>query len=336
MPSADCGDFGMHFLGETMALQLPANLKKPIPHGLKPMLATLIDGPFDSPDYIYEIKWDGFRAIAETGTRSPAFYSRNMNSYSSRFPLIAKELKGIRRRMILDGEVVAFNDEGKPSFQLIKTDPGPQDRIFYYVFDLLYIDGYDLRSLPLLERKRILEANLPELERIRYCDHVHERGTEFFNLIAQQQMEGVIAKVKDAPYADGKRTRYWLKIKTEQRVNGIIVGYTEPRGGRKHLGALVLAVRDGDRLRYIGHTGTGFSHAQLGDMLRMLEPISIDKPPVYNPPKTPRNDPIHWVKPRYVCEAKFLEWTNDGHMRHPVFAGLRNIPPEQAILPEAG
>lgn len=295
-----------------------------MPHGIQPMLATLVDQPFDRPDWIYEIKWDGFRAIAEIendARRTVAFYSRKLNSFHDKFPQVYEALKAIRRRMVLDGEVVALDESGMPSFQKIQNAAGNQDNLVYYVFDLLYVDGYDLRGLPQIERKRLLKAVLPESDRIRYCDHVIGQGTEFFRLAATRGLEGVIAKKADTPYLSGKRSEAWLKIKTQQRQEVIITGFTEPRGGRKYFGALVLGVYEDERLIYAGHTGTGFDEKELKLLHDKLCKLESGIMPYAKKPRT--RMPVTWVRPELVCEVAFTEWTRDGSMRHPVYMGLR-------------
>lgn len=293
-----------------------------MPHRVCPMLATLVEGPFDKPDWVFEIKWDGYRAIAETGITKPALYSRKLNTFHDKFPGIYAAISQIDTRMVLDGEIVALDDTGHPSFQLIQNADEHRDRLMYYVFDLLYLDGYDLRSLPLLERKRLLKAHLPaDIPQIRYCDHVPGQGTEFFRICSEQGLEGIIAKKADSPYYTGKRSESWLKIKTQMRQEVVIAGYTEPRGSRKFFGALVLGVYEGDRLTYVGHTGTGFSEKELKKLYNLLTPLETDRMPFDKKPRT--NMPVTWVEPKRVCEVAFTEWTGDGSMRHPVYQGLR-------------
>lgn len=303
-------------------IKISPKLKGKALHKVKPMLATLYKEPFDSEDWVYEIKFDGYRAVAEINKNEVDLHSRNLNSFNTQFAPIYKALKRFNFEAILDGEIVIQNEEGKSDFQLLqnyqKTGEG---NLIYYVFDILYYEGYNLTSLPLLERKNILQEILPESDSIFYSDHIENNGKDFFKLAQEKQLEGIIAKRKDSGYLIGKRSKDWLKLKTLLRQEAVIVGYTNPRGARKDLGALVLAVYEGDELVYIGHSGTGFNEKSLNDIKKKLEPYKIEKSPLKEKVKGSSN--INWVKPKFVCEVNFSEWTQEGSMRHPVFMGLR-------------
>ncbi len=286
------------------------------------MLAKLHDGAFDDPEWIYEIKWDGYRAIAEVNKKEPRLYSRNGLSFKTDYPVVYEALQQIKKNIVLDGEIVALDAEGKPSFQLLqqyaKDNTIP---ICYYVFDCLYLNGKSLEDKPLLERKEILRKNIKDSDVIRYCDHVAERGKDFFEAIKQQGMEGMIAKRADSTYAEHSRSNDWLKVKNVIMEEAVIAGYTEARGSRKHFGALVLGVYKRNKLVYIGHTGTGFDTQTLKDLYQQLQPLVTDKSPF--DVKIPVNAPVTWLKPKLVCNLKFTEITDEGHRRHPVFMGLR-------------
>ncbi|MFL5730890.1 MAG: DNA ligase D [Cytophagaceae bacterium] len=302
-------------------IELNPKDKARMPHDLKPMLATLVDEPFDSKEWIYEIKWDGYRAIAECNYNKVLLYSRNNLSFNRNFPEVTETLRSLGIQAVLDGEVVAVDEKGLARFELIQNHQNKKGTIVYYVFDLLYYNGYDLRGLPLIERKEILKKILPDLPNVRYNDHLGEKGTAFYRQAEKQGLEGIIAKKANSLYYAGSRSKDWLKIKTEQRQEAVICGYTEPRGGRKHMGALVLGVYEGDELIYIGHSGGGFNEKNLQNIYKKLKQLVTEKCPFNKKPKT--NTPVTWVKPELVCEVKFQEWTSDGKMRIPIFIDLR-------------
>lgn len=294
-----------------------------MPHHIKPMLTTLVAGPFDRSGWIFEIKWDGFRCLAEIRKNKVEIYSRNLISFNDRFEPIMKALKGIKKEAVLDGEIVVLDSEGKSRFQLLQNylNNGDKARLIYYVFDILYVHGQDLRRTPLLERKKILKNVLSGLAGIKYSDHIRDRGVAFFKLAEKKRLEGIVAKDGASLYHAGRRTRDWLKIKIRQQQEAVIGGFTQPRGSRKKLGALVLGVYKRGKLIYIGHTGGGFNEKSLDLVYKKLKPLSQKQSPFLTVPKT--NAPVTWVKPRLVCEVTFEEWTGDGHMRQPIFLGLR-------------
>ncbi|HSB92826.1 MAG TPA: non-homologous end-joining DNA ligase [Flavitalea sp.] len=297
--------------------------KKPFPEQLSPMLATLTDKAFDKAGWIYEIKWDGYRAVGYVKKGKAELLSRNQLSYSSKFKPIAESLKEIPLDLVLDGEIVAINEHEQVSFQQLqqwqKTGKG---MLVYYVFDLLWIEGYSIMHWPLTARKKLLQQVLPDDPHIQYSDHIEERGTEFFDLASDQGLEGIMAKDGNSEYIKGARTTNWLKIKTSMRQEAVITGFTEGRGSRKHFGALVLGIYDKGKLEYIGHTGSGFDESALGMIYQKLESLVTDTCPFEKVPKTKM--PVTWVKPKLVCEVKFQEWTRDNSMRHPIFMGLRS------------
>jgi len=289
---------------------------------IKPMLAKLHEAAFDDPNWIYEIKWDGYRAIAETNKKEPRLYSRNGLSFSSEYPLVVQELKKIKTDAVLDGEIVVLDADGKPSFQLIQQyGENPNVSLCYMVFDCLYVNGKSIEDKPLLERKEILRKLLPDSEVIKYCDHISTQGIAFFKAMKKQKMEGMIAKRADSVYNENARSTDWLKVKNVVMEEAVIAGYTAARGGRKFFGALVLGLYKKGKLTYIGHTGTGFNDKTLKDVYAQLQPLIIDKSPFDT--KVAVNAPVTWVKPELVCNLKYSEITADGHRRHPVFMGLR-------------
>lgn len=289
---------------------------------VKPMLASPDTPAFDDPDWLFEIKWDGYRAIAETGGKDVRLYSRNGLSFAEGYPPITEELRRIKLPMVLDGEIVALNDEGHPDFQRLQhAADGNEITLVYHVFDLLELDGKDITSLPLIERKELLLKALPIGEHIRYCDHISGRGKDFFKAAQEQDLEGIIAKRKDSTYHRGVRSKSWLKIKNHRSQETVIGGYTAPRNSRKHFGALMLGVYEKNKLIYVGHTGTGFHARSLKELAAAMKPLERKTSPFAE--KVDANSPATWVSPKLVANIKFTEWTRDGHMRHPVFLGLR-------------
>jgi bifunctional non-homologous end joining protein LigD len=303
-------------------IKLEGASRGPMPHKVKPMLATLVAEPFDQEGWEFEVKWDGYRVIAEVSKKKVEMYSRNHIDFTETYAPISKELKRLPYETVLDGEVVVLDEKGRGSFQLLqqyhKTGVG---NLLYYVFDILYLDGHDLRELPLKERQRILKEVVQDMSLVKFSEGIHEKGESFFMAAQKQGLEGIIAKDENSPYRQGLRTKEWLKIKTHLRQEAVIGGYTEPRGGRKHFGALVLGVYEDGKLKYIGHTGGGFDQKKLKDIYAKLQKLRQTKSPFENPPKT--NAPVTWVRPKLVAEVEFREWTSDGHMRQPIFIGLR-------------
>jgi bifunctional non-homologous end joining protein LigD len=300
---------------------------------IKPMLAELTEKPaFDDPQWVFEIKWDGYRAIAEVTKKGNRLYSRNGLSFAKAYATIFNALSKIKKEVILDGEIIVFDEHNRPSFQKLQnysdTSGNP---IRYYVFDCLYADGKDITSLPLLQRKAILKKILPPDDIICYCDHLEESGVEFFNQIKKLNMEGMIAKKANSLYSKGKRTSNWLKIKNVKTEEAIIVGFTSPKGQRTGFGSLLLAQYNKKKLTYIGNVGTGFTEKILKELYSKLRKLSTKDCPVWNPGKI-GND-ITWVDPVLVCNLKYTEKTTDGIVRHPVFQGLRiDKTPEEVIM----
>jgi len=299
---------------------------------LRPMLATLTDKPFDDPDWVFETKWDGFRAIAVAKPGQAALYSRNLNDISRKYPSICAALAKIKHEAVLDGELVALDEQGRSRFQLLQNAEREFARLLYCVFDLLYLDDKDLRGKTLLERKGALEKILPKSPLLLYSAHVVGEGIEAFNRAKRAHEEGVMAKLSISLYHSGMRTRDWLKVKASQEQEVVIVGFTAPRGSRKYFGALVLAVREGTGWRYVGRAGTGFDTKTLRTVYDTLVPLITDKKPI--PQKVPDAGNTSWVKPKLVAEVKFTEWTAAGEMRHPVFLGLRTDKPATEVMRE--
>jgi bifunctional non-homologous end joining protein LigD len=304
-------------------IQIPAGTKKLTTY-CKPMLATLTDKPFNDKDWIFEIKWDGYRAVADWEDKKLQLYSRNGLSFIEKFGVVAEAVKTIDADVVLDGEIVLLDEEGRPSFQKLQHyEDNTNLPLVYYVFDMLFLDKKDIRHLPLTDRKQLLEALLKNNKNnaIKYCSHIEEKGKDFFKAAAEQNLEGIIAKKADSEYTCGIRTKEWLKIKHQNSREGIILGYTEPRNSRKYFGALVLGQYDNGTLTYMGHTGTGFDEKTLKELWDQMQAFVTTKSPLKAKVKV--NMPVTWVKPKLVCQLSYAEVTEGGLLRHPVYMGLR-------------
>ncbi len=294
------------------------------PSGADAMKATLTaERRFASPDWIFERKLDGVRCIGVRDGAEVRLRSRNDLPLEGRYPELVPALAGQDTgRFALDGEVVAFDGE-QTSFARLAARGRRPAAVFYYAFDLLWLDGQDLRRLPLLVRKRLLGATLRFADPLRATDHREGDGATFLAEACAQGWEGLIAKRTDSPYA-GARSRDWRKLKCEHGQELVIGGYTAPRGSREHLGALLVGHYDRDRLRYAGKVGTGFDRATLADLADRLERLRVGRPPFADRELLPRNPDVTWVRPELVAQVGFAEWTGDGLLRHPRFLGLRD------------
>jgi bifunctional non-homologous end joining protein LigD len=285
------------------------------------MLATLVDAPFDNPDWVFESKWDGFRLVAKIEKHRVTLYSRSGLIVSDNYKPIAEALEKVKNAAVIDGELVALDEHGVSRFQLLQNALRSSANLHYCVFDIMFLAGKDLRGLPLVERKERLRALLPKDALLIYSEHWPEHGKRSFKEAQKLGLEGIMAKRAQSRYLSGARSKDWLKIKTGKQQEAVIVGFTAPRRSRPYFGALVLAVRDKDAWRYIGHVGTGFSHAMLEELHGKLWPLRTVKSPFTQRVKD--ESATTWVKPKLVAEVKFTEWTSAGEMRHPAFLGLR-------------
>jgi bifunctional non-homologous end joining protein LigD len=309
-----------------------------MPQVIHPMLATLTDRPFSSEDWLYEIKWDGYRAVAFIEDGKVRFMSRNRNEMTSLYPELVEIVPNVHgKRVILDGEIVAFDEEGRPSFSMMqqragirsglkRAKPNSEIPVLYYVFDLLYLDGYNLMKASLEQRKKVLRSIVTESDFLRYSEHFVAEGEKLFKAAEQRKLEGIVAKRRNSCYVQ-KRSSEWLKIKISKRQECVIGGYTDPKGSRKHFGSLILGLYDEKgRLIHVGHAGSGFNATSHAEMWKRLHGLDTTKSPFFGRVEATRNP--HWVKPELVAEIKFSEWTHEGQsgavkMRAPVFEGLR-------------
>jgi len=311
--------------------------ERAMPTVIHPMLATPADKAFDDPDWLFEIKWDGYRAVAFIEDERVRLVSRSQNDLTAQFSELGGLPQSVRaRRAILDGEIVALDNEGRPSFSLMQQRTGfqPGKRrlprregvpVIYYAFDLLYVDGFDLRRIALEPRKQLLQERIENNEVIHFSDHYAEKGLQLLEAARQRGLEGIVAKKRSSAYQE-KRSSDWLKIKITQRQECVVGGYTDPEGSREYFGALVLGLYDRQgRLIHVGQVGTGFDHKMLKEMFARLQPLET-KNPFYGEIGGLRK--VHFVRPELVAEIKFAEWTHETaeggmKLRAPVFMGLR-------------
>src|SRR5216684_2923765 len=312
------------------ASELQGARKGAMPARVEPMLATLADHPFSDPHWLFEIKWDGVRALARIENGALALRSRNSIDITKRYPELASLPDTLAaRRAILDGEIVALDAQGHSNFERLQERmhvraPSEslvtQIRVVYFAFDLLFCDGYDLREAPLLERKQLLQRMLYTSERFRYADHQLEHGKELFALAEQNGLEGIVSKRTDSPYVSD-RSPYWVKLKSTKTVDAVVGGWTEARTSALPFGSLLLGLYEGKKLRFIGHVGSGFDAEKLKELSSRLKGISVSACPFDAVPET--NEKPSWISPALVARVKFSGWTQEHSLRHPVFVALR-------------
>jgi bifunctional non-homologous end joining protein LigD len=305
-----------------------------LPARIEPQLATLVDAPPAGAGWLHEIKLDGYRILARIEHGKARLLTRSGHDWTARMPGVAEALLALKvRSALLDGEVVALDADGRSRFQLLQRAlQEPRAELRYFVFDLLHLDGSDLREDPLWSRKQALRELFTRVRRsktLQFCEHIEGEGGEVFAEACKIGAEGVVCKQAGAPYRSG-RTRTWLKVKCAMRQEFVIVGFTRPAGSRIGLGALLLGVHDdAGALRYCGKVGTGFSDDLLARLRKRLGALERETPSVVDPPRAERQ--AHWVKPQLVAEVTFTEWTRDGRVRHPAFIGLRSDKPASEI-----
>jgi len=314
------------------------------PTHIKPMLATLTDEPFDDPDWTYEVKWDGYRALAFINGKEVELQSRNSKSFNEKFYPIRDTLANWNTQMILDGEIVVLNDKGFSDFGKLQTWRSEADgELVYYVFDLLWLDGSDLMNLPLHQRQALLEKALPAEDNIRMSKIFKATGRESFEVAQKLGLEGIIAKKADSTYQPDVRSKEWLKIKTEMRQEVVIGGYTKNENTSKLFSALLVGWFDEGILRYSGPVGTGFDTQTQKLLLEKFESLKTDTCPFstipeYNKPSRFRPHPpkakVTWLKPQLVAEVSYRTISPDGVMRQPSFKGLRTDKEPSEVLRE--
>jgi bifunctional non-homologous end joining protein LigD len=294
----------------------------------EPMKAVLTDEPFSDPAWIYERKLDGIRCLAYRHGDEVRLESRIGRSRNESFPDLVEALRAERTSdFVVDGEVVAF-EGSRTSFQRLQQGRGP---VFYYVFDILRLDGEDVTARPVRERKALLRDALGFHGAVRFTPHRNRDGEAYFKDACRKGWEGLIAKRADSPYVQ-RRSRDWLKFKCSMEQELVIGGYTEPRGGRTEFGALLVGYYEGDSLRYAGKVGTGFGHETLRTLGARMRELERDTPPFDRVHRVPRG--THWVEPELVGQIAFTEWTDDGRLRHPRYLGLRDDKPAREVVRE--
>jgi len=302
------------------------------PAFVAPQLATLVDEVPAGTSWIHEIKYDGYRLLLSVGEGVATAWTRNGLDWSDKFKALVKAAARLPAGCLMDGEVVALDDEGRPSFQLLQsTLKGGGAPLAFYAFDLLIDRGEDIRKLPNIERKERLAALLKGVAPpILYGDHIIGRGEEMFDAVCKQGGEGIISKKASAAYS-GTRSRNWLKIKCIQRQEFVVVGWSE---SDRRLGfrSLLLAAKDKGKLTYAGKVGTGFNAKLIEELMERMRPLAVDKAPV----EVPRADRkgAHWIEPKLVSEINYAEFTDDGILRHPSFVGLREDKPAEDVVKE--
>ena len=296
-------------------------------------LATLVDAPPEGEQWLHEIKFDGYRLLGFLSGGEVALRTRNGLDWTSKFPSVASALATLKAKdAVIDMEAVVLDENGKSGFQALQAalgEGGSRDRIVAYAFDLLHLDGKDLTRLKLTERKDKLETLLKKSKSgssLRFSGHVADNGAEMLAKACKLGLEGIVSKRADAPYTAG-REKNWLKAKCQQRQEFIVIGYSDSKSGGRALGALYLGYHRGEGLTYAGKVGTGFTMKSARALTDKLEPLAVDKPVLNRAAMSGTGagefNAIHWVKPVLLCEVTFTEWTEDGHIRHPSFQGLR-------------
>jgi len=316
---------------------LEGAVKRPMPSSIHPMLATSVEEPFDDPAWLFEIKWDGYRAVAFIKKGKVRLVSRNQNDLTAQYPELHALPSFIKAESaILDGEIAALDEQGRSSFSLMQQRTGIREGrrrtaarldipVLYYVFDLLYLDGYDLRRVPLEQRKKALAGIIDTDGAVRFSDHFSQ-GKALFDAAKQQGLEGILAKRRDSFYEE-HRSQAWLKIKITHTLDCVIGGYTDPEGSRSHFGSIVLGLYDKKgELIHVGQAGSGFDQAMLEEIWKALRKLQTERNPFPHGVEALRK--VHWVKPELVAEIKFSEWTHvtaesGAKLRAPVFIGLR-------------
>lgn len=301
-----------------------------------PMMATLVDAPFSKEGWLFETKWDGYRAIADVRKGKVELYSRNHLSFNKDYAKVVSALEKLSHNAVLDGEIVIMKKDGTSDFQSLQNYKNDASgNLVYVVFDLLQLDGQDLMALPLIQRKELLKDVVDQLgsKTVIYSEHTLDDSEKLYTTAKQKGWEGIIAKETESLYAEGRRSMSWLKIKIVDEQEAIICGYTEPQGSRKKIGSLVLGVYDDkNELKYVGNCGGGLNGTLINELYEKMQPYRQKTSPFKEKIRT--NTPVTWVKPQLVCQVKFSSWTSDRHLRQPIFLGLRKDKPAGEVYKE--
>jgi bifunctional non-homologous end joining protein LigD len=314
-----------------MRFEMRKGKKAAIPKSVQPMLCTLVKKPFNDPDYLYEVKWDGYRIVAFVNKGRVRLDSRSQLNYTAKYPPVVAELEKLGHNAVIDGEMVGIDAEGKPSFDLLQKAYKGQYPLQFYCFDILWLDGYDLKELPLTERKAILQDILPKSDVLKYSDSIDD-GLALFAAVKENGLEGIVAKKRESNYIENDRSRNWLKMQTDIRSEYVIGGWTESGSGRPFR-SLLFGNYQNDKLVCVGHAGGGYKDKDMPGILQKLKQLEIKKKPFTNEVET--DTKAHWVKPVLVANFKFATFTKSGKVRKPaIFIGFRSDKEPDTVVPE--
>jgi bifunctional non-homologous end joining protein LigD len=296
--------------------------KSKIPGSVDPMLCTLTREVIEDEKYLYELKWDGYRIISYVQKGKVRMDSRSALDYTHKYPVLSKALLDLGRDLVLDGEVVVFNDEGRPDFDALQRYNGQDTPLSYCLFDILWLDGFDMKQLTLVERKQILQELLKGNKILRYCDSF-DNGQELYKWVNEKNLEGIVAKLKDSPYVPGERGDKWLKTPTRKRQEFVIGGWAESDKSRSFRSLLFGAYSKG-KLQWIGRSGGGYKDKEMPGILKQLKALEIAESPFENKILDTKGAKMHFVKPKLVANFEFATWTKSGRIRKPAtFLGFR-------------
>jgi bifunctional non-homologous end joining protein LigD len=308
--------------------KIPGARKTPLPQFIAPQLATLVKEPPAGDKWLHELKFDGYRMLCRIDRTGVEFWSRNEKDWTQKFPDVAEAVKSLAvTNAIIDGEIVIVDAQGRTSFQRLQRAMGKSvtTGFVFQVFDLLYLNGFNLTQTPLQLRKVLLK-DICKLTSagglIRYSEHFEGNGNAFFKQACKYGIEGIISKLADSRY-ESTRSRNWLKVKCNKQQEFVIVGYTPSSKGLPGFGSLILGVYEQSKLIYAGRVGTGFTFKQRSELQQRLDQFAREKSPLVAIPNDPGLRKAHWTEPRVVAEVAFAEWTSDGSIRHPSFQGFR-------------
>ncbi len=318
--------------------ELAGARKAAMPEFVSPQLATLVDKPPSGDAWIHELKFDGYRLICHLNGRDIRFWTRNQKDWTAKFASVAKAVKALPlKSAILDGEIVALDPSGRASFQRLQQsiNKGASSGLIFHIFDLIYIEGFNITRCPLIERKRLLAELLSSVDEhgvLRYSDHIEGSGVEFFNEACKHGLEGIVSKQAESLY-ESTRSRNWLKIKCIKRQEFVIAGYTLSDKGIP-FSSLILGFYEKGKLIYAGRAGTGYTNAMRVELRKILDRMVVKKRPFEEIPKDPDLRKAVWTEPKLVGEVAFTEWTDEGVIRHPSFQGLREDKKPQDVVRE--
>ncbi len=319
--------------------QLSGANRAALPGQIAPALTTLVKAPPAGDEWIHEVKYDGYRTLCRIDTGAVRMYSRNAKDWTDKFGAIVGEAKQLDLKSAwLDGEVCAVDEKGRSNFQALQHAlAGGTENLVYFVFDLMYLDGFDLTNVALTERKRVLRTVLGDRGTvIRNSPDVSGSGAGVFRQACEMGLEGIISKQAGSTYGAGLRTRNWVKVKCSLRQEIVIGGFTDPQANRTGFGALLLGVYDEGQLKYAGKVGTGFDDRMLARLRAKLARLEQKEPPFVDPPRGYAAKGVHWVAPKLVAEVEFTEWSEGGALRHPSFLGLREDKRATDVVTDVG